>query len=353
MIISELQIHQLRNITHAHVHLHSDFNIIVGENGSGKSSFLEALYILGCGHSFRTRDISSIIQHNTSSLTVFGRSVEEDTVSVQKSLNKPTLVKVNHQFCSSSSQLAYRLPIQVFYQDIFQIIDAGPVVRRSLLDWGLFHVKQDYLSKLNRYKQLLKQRNALLKQPNAKSMDFNIWNEQLSVQAELIDKERSQFFQQWIKIFYKVLQQLSDVNCKLQYYKGWDRKNEGISLKEVLDKMLESDQHRCFTQKGAHQADLLIEVNEHKAKQILSRGQQKIILIALKLSQAMLLSKPCMYLFDDILAELDQTHVERLFEFIKTIPGQKIVTSIYNNPFDSFFSKKQFFKIHSGKIEAL
>ncbi|QDP71476.1 DNA replication/repair protein RecF [Legionella israelensis] len=354
MILAELHIHNLRNISSQRMHLNPKINFIEGINGSGKTSFLEALYTLGTGHSFRSRDISSIIRYGEQSLTVFARSTQNDTISVQKNLAKPTLVKFNNIYCSSSSQLAYVLPIQVFYQDIFQIIDTGPSIRRRLLDWGLFHVKQSYLHLLNQYKRVLKQRNALLKQSSTSYHDFMVWDKQLSELAEQLHSRRLSFFEKWQARFIDVLSCLTNVHCEIRYYKGWDKKEAGTDLQTVLEKNFISDKQRLYTQYGAHQAEIYFEINEHTAKQVLSRGQQKMILIALKLSQAELINKSCLYLFDDFSAELDVHHQQGIIDYLISLDAQVILTSI-----DSLSSVKghlntkcSSFYMESGKIKS-
>ena len=278
MILTELKIHHLRNITSAQLGLNSRFNFISGANGSGKTSVLEALYLLSCGHSFRSREISPIISHGQSTFTVFARAAQQETISIQKSSAQPTQIKLNNQFCSTTSQLAYSLPCQIFYADIFQIIDAGSAVRRSVLDWGLFHVKPYYLSLLKDYKRVLKHRNALLKK-HAPYAHFVPWDQQLSQLAVQLDVVRKDYFVHWEQEFTKVLSELTDLRCELSYFKGWDKKDSGKDLQQILAESFDSDNHKSYTQHGAHQADLLIESNTSKAKQFLSRGQQKIILI--------------------------------------------------------------------------
>ncbi len=354
MIISELHIHNLRYISSARLHFNPGFNFVSGINGSGKTSLLEAFYLLGSGHSFRSRDLSSIISYGADNLTVFGRSLENDMISVQKSLSKPTLVKINNQFCPSSSKLAYSLPIQVFYQDLFQIMDAGPAVRRSLLDWGLFHVKHDYLHLLNQYKRLIKQRNALLKQ-RADSQQFMIWDQQISDLGEQLDQQRNAYFLQWQEEFHAILNQLSSINCKISYFKGWDKKGLGSSLFEVLQKNLPNDQLRLYTQQGCHQADLIIEASDNKAKNVLSRGQQKIILIALKLSQAIMLDKPCLYLFDDLAAELDNHHQHKLMDYLSSQKHQMVFTSTepLSTINDKIAGQASYFKVTEGEFSVI
>lgn len=327
MILSELKIHHLRNISSAHLFLNSRFNFIIGPNGSGKTSILEALYLLSCGHSFRSREISPIITHSQPALTVFARALEPNTISIQKSCSEPTQIKLNNQFCTSTSQLAYALPCQIFYSDIFQIIDAGPSVRRSVLDWGLFHVKQNYLSLWKEYKKVLKHRNALLK-THAPFAHFVPWDKQLNILAIQLDELRQDYFKQWEEVFYEVLQQLTNSSCTIHYFKGWDKKQTGKNLEQILADNFMSDTHKLYTQHGAHQADIIIESNDFKAKHVLSRGQQKIILIALKLAQGELLEQDCLYLFDDLVAELDVIHQNRLFNYLAKVKGQYVITSV-------------------------
>ncbi|KTC91493.1 DNA replication/repair protein RecF [Fluoribacter dumoffii] len=352
MILSELKIHHLRNISTAHLGLSSRFNFIFGANGSGKTSILEALYLLSCGHSFRSREISPIIAYEAPSLTVFARGQNQETISIQKSYSDPTQIKLNNQFCSTTSQLAYALPCLVFYSDIFQIIDAGPSVRRSLLDWGLFHVKHTYLSLLKEYKKVLKQRNALLRQ-HAPYPHFIPWDKQLSQLAQQLHVLREEYFAQWEISFTSVLQKLSQLDCKILYYKGWDKKNTGKELEQVLVESFVADMQKGYTQQGAHQADILIQVNQNKARHILSRGQQKIILIALRLAQARLLANDCLFLIDDLPAELDEAHQLKLMTYLAQTKGQYVITStVYPSSLVANVSHQDhlLFNLHEGLV---
>lgn len=341
MILTELKIHNLRNLINNHLMLNERFNFIIGPNGSGKTSVLEALYLLSCGHSFRCREIAPLVTQGQSSLTVFARSQHNESISIQKSAGLATQIKLNNQFCSSTSQLAYTLPSQIFYSDLFQIIDAGPSLRRSLLDWGLFHVKPEYFSLWKSYKQVLKQRNALLK-TSACYQQFVPWDLQLSQLATQLHDLRAAYFTQWQASFFNVLGQLTELSCSIEYHKGWDRKNIHQSLQDVLDSSFHSDKQKLYTQYGAHQADIHIESQDTKAKHSLSRGQQKMILISLRLAQADLLNKPCLYLIDDISAELDERHQQKLLDYLSNREGQYLITSTSATPFTQYFHTKAF-----------
>lgn len=352
MIIVDLKIHHVRNLNSVHLSLHPRFNFISGPNGSGKTSVLESLYLLSCAHSFRSRELSPVISADEHTLTVFASAEDGSCISVQKSIGHATQIKLNKQFCSTTSQLAYALPCQVFYSELFQIIDAGPSERRAVLDWGLFHVKPEYFPLWKEYKKVLKHRNALLK-TKAPYEHFIPWDKQLNNLALVMDTMRQEYFIQWSELFYQVLSELTATNCSLDYYKGWDKRESGVALIEFLSQHFESDKQRQYTQYGPHQADLLIQSSDLKAKQILSRGQQKIILIALKLAQAQLLSKNCLYLFDDLSSELDMQHQRNLFSYFEKIKGQFVITGIevpefYYNLQSSVYKS---FIINSGALE--
>lgn len=378
MILQDLQIHSVRNLKNLRLTLHPRFTLIVGDNGRGKTAILEALYLLGRGHSFRSHEIAPIITHGEKQLTVFARAEDNASISIQKSSASPTLVKLNNQPCASSSQLAQALPSQLFYQDLFELMDSGSAMRRNLLDWGLFHVKHHYLPLWKTYKRLLQQRNALLKQQAKRSLLLP-WDQQLAEAAEKIDELRKTYFANWDAAFQHLLPSLTNIDCSIEYFKGWDKKNSGKNLPTLLDENYESDIHRQYTQQGAHQADIIIKTashfdspdksaattptnifslsdsqdlpgrltenmksGTHSAKKMLSRGQQKMILTALKLSQAELFTGDCLYLLDDYSAELDLNHQNRLLNHLAQRKGQYVLTSTQPQNLDNIFGKENF-----------
>lgn len=340
MSLSHLNIHHVRTISTAHITPHPRFNIFYGANGRGKTSLLEAIYLLSTGHSFRTREAASLISHGEEALTVFARTERDESISIQKSRTKNTQVKINQETCCRSSDLALFLPCQVFHHGIFHIIDEGPATRRALLDWGLFHVKPSYHALWKDYRRVIKQRNALLRQ-KASSQQCAPWDNLLVDLAYELDLLRFDYVQSWSAEFYKKMSELSDFPCTLHYYKGWDKKGTGASLKSILTDQFERDSQAQYTHSGAHHADLSFESSHLKAKSFFSRGQQKIMLIALKLAQAGLLTKPCVYLFDDLTAELDQNHIQRLMVCLHKTTGQFFITALDEQPLGSLISDQE------------
>ena len=200
-------------------------------------------------------------------------------------------------------------------------------MRRTILDWGLFHVEPSYHSVWKDYRWVLKQRNALLRQ-KASPTYFIPWDKQLVDLGMELDRMRSDYFNQWMIAFQRLLPQLTDLPCLISYYKGWDKKGSGKSLQTSLAEHFTSDIQRQYTHVGAHQADIFFDLSTKKAKLLLSRGEQKIVLIALKLAQASLLTKECIYLLDDLAAELDSQHLSRLMSCLAAIKGQLFFTAM-------------------------
>ncbi len=350
MSISQLDIHTFRNIATLRLYPHARWNIIFGENGSGKTSLLEALSMISTGRSFRTRDIHALVTYGEEALMLFARTFADQTISVKKS-KADMQVWIDQKPCSKRSELAQLLPCQLFYQDIFSIIDAGPSIRRTVLDWGLFHVKHEEVLLWREYARVLKQRNSLLRQ-HAPRSHFKPWDVLLEELSEALHQQRQAFCLEWFDIFGVTLSHLTTQSCVMTYEKGWDKKNTGKRLLDILEEQWAMDSAQQYTHSGAHQADLILSTSTLKVKQSLSRGQQKMILLALKLSQAQLVSKKCIYLFDDIFSELDFEHSQRLLSYMDALSGQFFFTCTQPDVFYKYLNSKQacFFSMKCGQL---
>lgn len=328
MSLSSLSIHNLRNIADITLNPGARLNFIFGPNGSGKTSILEAIYLLGRGRSFRSAYSKRIISYGEQSLTLFGKYNNQESdnnlgIQIKDSRIK---AKLDGQFLKKSSDLALVLPLLLITPDGEKLIKGSPRQRRRFLDWGLFHVERDFLKLWQRYNRVLAHRNAALRQGR---ISLSPWNLQLIEVGEELDLQRRNYAKQLSIMAQACFKELIDIeNTEFIYQSGWNREQ---TFSESINSHIESDINAGFTQRGPHRADLVMQVNGKSAAEYLSGGQQKLAACALLLAQARLYSskfdRSCILLVDDLPAELDLKHRKALLDMLYSIPGQAFITS--------------------------
>ncbi len=318
------------------MNLHPRLNIFCGENGSGKTSILEAMYLLGTGKSFRAHKLEKLIQRGQHTAIVYGTLKTEAgairELAIQKE-SKSTLINIAGHVGESLGQLARELPILAITPESHALIEEGPEVRRRYLDWGVFHVEPGYNEHWQRYMRALKQRNALLKQARAttfESMDAP-WRHALAEEGEQVHALRAWYLEKLRPVFSELaVELLMDIeNIALRLSKGWP---ESASLEAALNDGIERDIKYQATQSGPHRADILIEDSDGSVQTRVSRGQQKLLVYALRLAQIKLLIEyrqvyPVV-LLDDLPAELDEKNLARVMGLLAAFGCQVMVTAI-------------------------
>ena len=202
MKIELLKINHFRNIKSAILTDLLRLNVIIGNNGSGKTSILEAIYFLGLARSFRTVHSHKLIQHHQASFILFTRIQTEDRV-IQIGVEKTqanTTIRVNGENIKNSSQLAKNLPVQIINTNVHELIEEGPIYRRKFIEWGVFHVEHRYSDLSLRLRHLLKQRNFGLRKHLPRS-ELKHWDKELVSIATEIHAYREQYFvslMQWV-----------------------------------------------------------------------------------------------------------------------------------------------------------
>jgi DNA replication and repair protein RecF len=224
MQLSRLEIQHLRNLTGAKVTPGSIFNLIYGENGSGKTSFLEAIYFLGLGKSFRTHHNQRVIQQGQENFSVFGILQEKDfstPMGIQRNREGEMQIRIREQHVASPVELAKLLPLQLINADSHRQLLSTPKYRRQFLDWGLFHVEQSFLPVWQRAARALKQRNAALR-ANASLAEIQLWSHELIAAAMPLDQLRRTYLQQLHPVFQAISQLfLENIEITWHYQRGW------------------------------------------------------------------------------------------------------------------------------------
>ncbi len=332
MSIVKLEITNLRNITGLHCHPSSRLNLIYGRNGSGKTSILEAIYLLGYGRSFRSGLIDSLVRYEQAKAVVFMLLGQEDgqtiSIGLEKGRQMGQRVRVDNRDVHSTAELVRFLPVQLINPDTYGLLIDGPKKRRQFMDWGLFHVEPLFFPLWKRFQRCLEQRNAALK---SSAIQASVWNLEFTRAAIEIDNYRAAYMGEFRTLLQQILLRLLPDLTELDvlYRRGWDN---GKSLDVVLAEQIARDVQFGFTHCGPHRADLVMRYHGVSVADALSRGQQKMLVIALCVAQGVLLKQKiratCTYLVDDLGAELDVAHRELVMELLLEMEAQLFVTGI-------------------------
>ena len=330
MAVTRLALSNFRNISAADLQLAPSVNLFCGANGSGKTSLLEAVHMLGTGRSFRSRQGQTVIQYDAESLAVFGRLAGGVALGVEKRRDGQGRIRVNQSPAESSSQLAACLPLQVINSESFAALDGGPGVRRQLLDWTVFHVEHSFAGHWKAYQGALKQRNALLRRGKIDSNLLAPWDQQLVKSGEKVDSLRRLVFARLYERFKERLKDLPESvfgALDIHYRGGWKKE---VGLAEALQSALETDLTQGFTRVGPHRADIRFVIHGQPAHAVLSRGQQKMAVCALRTAMAAVVERQQspVFLVDDLPSELDEDNQALFARWVSDCASQVLVTGI-------------------------
>ena len=355
MILSELTVRDLRCIERVELSLHPGRNLIWGGNGSGKTSLLEGIFLLGRGRSFRTRNSERLIRHGQDHLVVFGRTegsgldsaglVHASGVEVHR--RDGTRARVDAAAVGSLADLSRVFPVQVIDPEIHKLIEEGGRRRRRWLDWAVFHVEPQFADWWVRYGRAVRQRNAALRERGGSTKP---WDVEVAALGEKISEARRHVVEQMQPYWREAIGGLDCPAAELQYSRGWGAQH---SLAEALEASRPRDELRGLTHAGPHRADVLLRVGGRLAREVLSRGQQKLVAVALTLAQLRLLkaasgTTPTL-LLDDPAAELDSPHLGHFVGQIAPLGCQLIITSLQAET-PAFGAPDRVFHVEQGRV---
>ena len=334
MILTKLDIASFRNIDNLSLEPHPSLNLIEGDNGSGKSSILEAVQCLSTGHSFRTRKPRELMSRQSQSFTLTAQfnnpeNAREHRAGLLRHRDGSVELRLDFEEVSSMSEVTRLLPVKSLTPDSHKLIQEGPDERRQFLDWGVFHVEPSFFSVWKQFKRSLSQRNQLLREMGSLD-ELRTWDSLFVEAAEKLNTFRSQYVEQ---LSVALQQRLSDISARfhveLRYRSGWSDEH---TLKDLLVRNLDYHRRMKTTTDGPHRAELSLLTEGIPAKQMLSRGQQKVLVYLLHLAQLDLLSnisaRQAIVLCDDLTSELDQEHSTELIQQLMSLKGQIFVSGV-------------------------
>ncbi|WP_426687725.1 DNA replication/repair protein RecF [Rhodanobacter ginsengiterrae] len=332
MNIEQLRITGLRCFGETTIALDSGINVFVGANGAGKTSVLEAVFLLSHGRSFRSGAKDALLRRGAPGLSVFAEWRRADGRLIRLGLGKTgarwegRVDGVN----AALGQLVQECAVVCFDPGSHALISGGAEERRRYLDWGVFHVEHEFFSAWRRYQRALKQRNSLLRSnPLAGDALFLPWEAELSQSAHLIDLQRQAYLDLLRpRLAASAAGLLGELGAlELRYRRGWAEDHE---LAGQLREQRGRDIARGHTALGAHRADWTMLFEHAPLREHLSRGQGKLAALACMLAQAGLYAEqhgdwPVVCL-DDLASELDRPHQRAVMAQLAAANAQILLT---------------------------
>lgn len=356
MSLDSLGIEGFRCIEKAELELHGRCNLISGQNASGKTSLLEAIFFLGRGRSFRTAKVEALIRNGADALQVTAR-VRSDGSARPLGLRFGSAgmeARFSGRPVGGLAELATILPAQAIDPEVHRLIEGGPQERRRFLDWGVFHVEPSFVEHWRRYQRALRQRNAALRSGAAPAV-IRAWDPELIEAGERVAASRSRYVDALVPHVRTTAQRLLGDSLEVSLSQGWSMER---SLADSLDASWERDRERGLTHVGPHRADLGLRFGGAPARDRISRGQQKLAAATLLLGQlrcdAELGSSVAALLVDDPAAELDSDNLEKLLQEVVSLPSQLFITALDpSNPALQTLPEGHRFHVEHGSVGRL
>ena len=238
----------------------------------------------------------------------------------------------------------------------FHLLYRGPQFRRQVIGWGVFHVEHDYRNTWQRFRRALKQRNSLLRRDRIDEAFLRVWDAEFVSLAEQINHYREQYLADLIPRISEVVAELSPLDgFEFKYYAGWDNTKK---LSDVLLADRQRDLQGKTTHHGPHRADLRVRFSKQPARDLLSRGQIKILVTAMQVAQGYLYHEKtgcqCLYLLDDLPSELDIEHRQKVGELLYRLGAQAFITGVVREDLRSSWPEEdkniRMFHVEHGRI---
>ncbi len=351
MAIRQLSLTDFRNLVSSTIDFDARLNLIQGDNGSGKTSLLESIYVLCQARSFRGNQLRECIRHGRKGFLLFGRF---DGFRAGLSRTRDKLdIRIDGEPVPRRSALVRRTPINIVNADSFLLIDGAPARRRAWLDWVLFHVEPEYPEAWRRFQHALRQRNRLLKDARDYAL-IDYWDQHLAEPSTWLQDKRRETCAALREIIEREMHPvLGGLPLEIEYRQGWRADGE---LLEVLGEDRQRDRRAGYTHSGIHRDDIVMTSGGVPLDAVLSRGQGKRVCLALILGVLRLVDRrsgqSVILLVDDLNSELDPAAREQVLRQLVEMPLQLFISNIDSSWPDPLVAKDcQVFHVEHGTIK--
>lgn len=345
MIISQLKVQNFRCHQSYKITIQTPKLAIIGRNGAGKTSLLEAIYLLVQGKSFKDSD-ADLIKQDQQWARIDGcllvPNQHQRTIKLQQNANKITkTIEINQKKHHRLPQ-TQKLPVVIFEPDDLNLIIGSPTRRRRYLDTLIMQINPLYSRLLSRYTKTLKQRNDLIKQM-LECDQFNqeqlfSWNVLLSQYGGQIIKNRLEATNQLNQLINQFYWQITGINDQIQFRYQFESGEIDYIEQKIFNELSSQRNYYQGTIVGPHRHDLEIDFNQKSACKCASRGETRSIILAMKLIEIEIIEQALglnpLVLLDDVMSELDQQRQTALMQF--TNQSQIILTSTEVHDFTNY-----------------
>lgn len=325
MILKSITLTNYKSFSAKTVDLDPKINCFIGSNGVGKSNVLDAIYHLSFGKSYFNPISSQNIKHGEDFFAIKGsyrNESKEEVVIINFKKNDKKVIKRNNKKYEKFSDHIGFIPLVIISPSDRNLIAEGSDIRRKFIDSVICQSDKKYLENLINYNKILTQRNSLLKlifkNKNFDKQTIQVYDSQLESIGEKIHMKRKMFLNHFIPVFKDKYKSISNNNEDVDIRYKTDLEFDKLSV--LLQENIEKDMFLQYTSKGVHKDDLVFNINDYSVKKFGSQGQQKSLLIALKLAQFDFLksqnkNNPIL-LLDDIFDKLDKNRVKQIINLV-------------------------------------
>ena len=360
MRLVDLSITDFRNIGRIEIETAAKFVVFFGDNGQGKTNLIESICALSTLKSFRTHKRSELIKWDSSLAIVRGNIDDEG----HKRLFEFELsgdnrrATVDGKSPETLSDYFQSIRAIVFAPAHVDIVRGGPDVRREFLDRAVFTARPSYLETYRIFRKLLAQKGALLKSRWADPIQLDVIDEQLALAGAKVSVKRREFIGLLSSPFNEMHMKIANSNGASIRYRGClgegDLENQTALYMELLKSKRQEALERGWDTVGPQRDDLIIELNQHRARPFASQGQARSLVLALKLAELSVVrdmgARP-MFLLDDLSSELDESRRNSLIETLNSLDVQCFISTTSPDLFNSKdTSDRLLFHVKNGNV---